>query len=130
MSDGGLSMFETVKQHGEDIEKLKEADRKHDERLEGIENAQREFKVQIESIKSSQQSLEFTVMKDGQQTRDLLTKFVDHYFSTDEKKFKSQEKVALKKLGTKEKIWLAVIGSLVGSGGILMSIAAILQIFN
>ena len=129
MIGGGLSIIDTVKQHGEDIEKLKEADQNHDERLKGIENAQREFKVQIESIKTSQQSLEFTVMKDGQQTRDLLTKFVDHYFSTDEKKFNSQEKVAMKKLSTKEKVILAVIGSLVGSGGILMSIAAILQIF-
>jgi len=129
MIEEGLSVVETVKQHGEDIEKLKEADRMHDERLEGIENAQREFKIQMDSINSSQQSLKFTVMKDGQQTRDLLTKFVDHYFSTDDKKFISQEKVTMKKLGTKEKVLLAVIGSLVGSGGILMSIAAILQIF-
>lgn len=122
-------MFDTVMQHGEDIEKLKEADKKHEERLEGIEKAQQDFKLQMESIKTSQKSLEVTVMKDGQQTRDLLTKFVDHYFSTDEIMFKSQEKVAMKRLSTKEKVILAVIGSLVGSGGILMSIAAILQIF-
>lgn len=122
-------MFDTVKQHGEDIEKLKEADKKHEERLEGIEKAQQDFKLQLESIKTSQKSLEVTVMKDGQQTRDMLTKFVDHYFSTDVKRFVSQEKVTMKKLGTREKVILAVIGSLVGSGGILMSIAAILQIF-
>lgn len=129
MTHGGLTVVEPLKPFDEEIEKLKEADRKHDERLEGIESAQLELKLQMESIKTSQQSLKATVMKDGQQTRDLLTKFVDHYFSADEKKFISQEKVTMKKLGTKEKVLLAVIGSLVGSGGILMSIAAILQIF-
>lgn len=98
-------------------------------RLEIVEKAQADFTQQVETIKASQTSLELTVMKDGQQTRDLLTRFVDHFFKTDEQMIKTKEKVTLRKLGTKEKVLLALIGALVGSGGVLMSIAAILQIF-
>ncbi|MEK3977906.1 hypothetical protein MKY37_02325 [Psychrobacillus sp. FSL K6-2836] len=81
-------------------------------------------------IALSQSSLELTVMKDGQQTRELLGRFVDHYFGTDDKKLVMKEKVTLKQLSTRAKIILGLIGVLGGSGGILAGIAALLEILK
>lgn len=112
----------------------------HDEvlpRLKKVEEVQEdfrlemaEFRVEIGKITASQTSLELTVMKDGQQTRDLLGKFVDHYFSTDDKKLTTKEKVTLKQLSLRAKILLGLIAVLGGSGGILAGVAAVVEIIK
>ena len=103
-------------------------------RLEKVEKAQLDFNRQVTEIKSSQTNLELTVMKDGQETRGILNKFVDHYFATDREKLAAQrdvihvdEKITLKRLSTREKIIIGIVGSLAGSGGLLGGIAALLQ---
>lgn len=111
---------------------------KHDElfheevlpRLKKLEEVQEEFRVEIGKITASQTSLELTVMKDGQQTRDLLGRFVDHYFGTDDKKLVLKEKVTLKQLSLRAKIALGFIGVLGGSGGILAGVAAVIEILK
>ena len=111
---------------------------KHDElfheevlpRLKKLEEVQEEFRVEIGKITASQTSLELTVMKDGQQTRDLLGRFVDHYFDTDNKKLVMKEKVTLKQLSLRAKILLGLIAVLGGSGGILAGVAAVIEIIK
>lgn len=96
-------------------------------RLRQVENAQVEFKHQIDKIQSSQQSLELTVMKDGQETRSILNKFVNHYFSSDKQKFVSDERVTMKRLSSKEKIAIGIIGAIAGSGGLVAAIATLIE---
>lgn len=113
-------------------------------RLEKVEKAQLDFSTQVEAIssqvseiKSSQTNLELTVMKDGQETRGLLTKFIDHSFAVDKAKLDAQrdvihrdERITLKRFSTREKIVLGVVGAFAGTGGILAGIAGLLQILK
>lgn len=120
----GSQVYDTLKEHGEIIHdnilpKLKEHDK-----------IQMEFKQELATIRASQTSLELTVMKDGQQTRDLLGRFVDHYFGTDDKKLVMREKVTLKRLSTTEKVILGIVTALGGTGGILAGIAAVIQMMK
>lgn len=113
-------------------------------RLEKVEKAQVDFSTQVQSIagqvqeiKSSQTNLELTVMKDGQETRGILNKFIDHYFAVDNERLATQrdvlhkdERITLKKLSAREKIVLGIVGALAGSGGVLAGVAAVLQILK
>lgn len=124
MPEGGTSMFDTVKTHDELI---------HDDilpRLKKVEEIQDEFRKEVAKISASQTSLELTVMKDGQQTRDLLGRFVDHYFGTDDKKLVINEKVTMKRLSRTEKVILGFFAVLGGSGGVLAGIVAIIQMLK
>lgn len=134
MPEGVTSMQDTFKKVGE-----------HDEiihqgilpQLKEIKQEQNEMKQQQEMLAKeitkmalSQNSLELTVMKDGQQTRELLGRFVDHYFGTDDKKLITKEKVTLKRLSTREKIALGFFAVLGGSGGIFAGVVAIIQVLK
>lgn len=66
-------------------------------------------------------------MKDGQQTRELLGKFVDHYFGTDDKKLMISEKVTMKRLSRTEKIILGFFAILGGSGGLIAGLLTLLD---
>lgn len=106
-------------------------------RLEKVEKAQLDFNNQVSELKSSQTNLELTVMKDGQETRSILNKFVDHYFASDKERFQTErdiihkdERITLKRFSTREKIVLGIVGALAGSGGILAGIAALIQLFK
>ena len=96
-------------------------------RLDRFEKAQLDFSNQVESIKSSQTGLELTVMKDGQETRGLLNKFVDHFFALDKDKIVTNERITLKRFSSKEKIALAVIAAIAGSGGLIAAIATLIE---
>jgi len=116
--------FEKVIQHDELF---------HEEvlpRLKKLEEVQEEFRVEIGKITASQTSLELTVMKDGQQTRDLLGRFVDHYFGTDDKKLVMNEKVTMKRLSRTEKIILGFFAILGGSGGVIAGVITIMEKFQ
>lgn len=113
-------------------------------RLEKVEKAQLDFSTQVEAIssqvseiKSSQTNLELTVMKDGQETRGLLTKFIDHSFAVDRAKLEAQrdvihrdERITLKRFSTREKIVLGIVGAFAGSGGILAGVAGLMHILK
>ncbi|MEK5070781.1 hypothetical protein [Sporosarcina sp. FSL K6-1508] len=106
-------------------------------RLEKVEKAQMDFNNQVQEIKSSQTNLELTVMKDGQETRGILNKFVDHYFASDNERLATQrdvihrdERITLKRFSTREKIVLGIVGAFAGTGGILAGIAGLLQILK
>lgn len=96
-------------------------------RLDRFEKAQLDFSNQVESIKSSQTGLELTVMKDGQETRNLLNKFVDHFIGVDKDKLAINERVTLKRFSSKEKITLAVIAAIAGSGGLIAAIVTLVE---
>ena len=88
-------------------------------RLEKVEKAQMDFNNQVPEIKSSQTNLELTVMKDGQETRGILNKFVDHYFSSDNERLATQrdvihrdERITLNRFSTREKIVQGIVGVL------------------
>lgn len=113
-------------------------------RLEKVEKAQVDVSAQVQAItnqvteiKASQTSLELTVMKDGQETRGILNKFVDHYFSSDNERLATQrdvihrdERITLKRFSTREKIVLGIVGAFAGTGGILAGVAGLLQILK
>lgn len=128
-----------------DHEEEKSMINRHDElihhdilpRLEKVEKAQMDFNNQVQEIKSSQTNLELTVMKDGQETRGILNKFVDHYFAADNQRMQAQsdvihrdERITLKRFSTREKIVLGIVGAFAGTGGILAGIAGVLQILK
>ncbi|PID03939.1 hypothetical protein CSV67_00195 [Sporosarcina sp. P2] len=97
-------------------------------RLEKINNAQRDFNTRVEAvkgkvteIKSSQTNLELTVMKDGKETRGILNKFVNYYFSADKQPLQTErdvirvdERITLESLSLREKIVLGIVGAPVG----------------
>ncbi|WP_432352649.1 hypothetical protein [Sporosarcina sp. A2] len=113
-------------------------------RLEKVEKAQVDFSTQVQTIadqvqdiKSSQTNLELTVMKDGQETRGILNKFVDHYFAADNQRMETQrdvihrdERITLKRLSTREKIVLGIVGAIAGSGGVLAGVAGLMQLLK
>ncbi|ARK26021.1 hypothetical protein SporoP37_15960 [Sporosarcina sp. P37] len=106
-------------------------------RLAEVEKAQLDYNRQVTEIKSSQTNMELTVMKDGQETRNILNKFVDHYFETDRAKLKTErdvikvdEKITLKRLSTREKIVIGIVGGLAGSGGLVGGITAVIQMIK
>lgn len=96
-------------------------------RLDRYEDAQREFLQKVEKINTSQQGLELTVMKDGQETRGLLNKFVDHFFELDKGKIVTNERITLKRFSSREKITLTVIAAIAGSGGLIAAIATLIE---
>lgn len=127
MAEGVGSMretFEKVEEH----EKLIHQDILP--RLKEVEKIQEKFTKEVTAMRASQTSLELTVMKDGQQTRDLLGRFVDHYFGTDDKKLVMREKFALKRLSTTEKLVLGFFAVLGGSGGVIAGVLTIIQTMN
>jgi len=99
-------------------------------RLKEVEKIQEDVMKEIATMRASQTSLELTVMKDGQQTRDLLGRFVDHYFGTDDKRLVMNEKFTLKRLSRTEKVILGFFAILGGSGGVLAGIVAIIQMMK
>ncbi|PID03585.1 hypothetical protein CSV67_02785 [Sporosarcina sp. P2] len=116
------------------LEKVEKAQMDFSTQAEVITGQVKEVTVQVAEIKSSQTNLELTVMKDGQETRSILNKFVDHYFATDKERLQTErdvihvdERITLKRFSTREKIVLGVVGAFAGSGGILAGIAALIQ---
>ncbi|PIC87998.1 hypothetical protein CSV72_02285 [Sporosarcina sp. P20a] len=116
------------------LEKVEKAQLDFSTQAEVITGQVKEVTVQVAEIKSSQTNLELTVMKDGQETRSILNKFVDHYFATDKERLQTErdvihvdERITLKRFSTREKIVLGVVGAFAGSGGILAGIAALIQ---
>jgi chromosome segregation ATPase len=118
---------------------------KHDEeihnnilpRLQAVEEAQQQFSSQLgqmqldlSKVQQGQSNLELTVMKDGQATRDLLNKFVDHFFKKDELEVKAEENITIAKLTTREKIIVGVVGTLGGGGGLIAGILALVEYFK
>lgn len=127
-TEGGNSMFQIVEGHDKTINENILP------RLEGLEKEHLVFKQEMTALKSDivgmqkgQKELEVTVMKDGQQTRDLLGKFVDHYFGTDDKKLMMNEKVTMKRLSRSEKIILGFFAILGGSGGVIAGLITIMD---
>ena len=138
MPGGDGSMFKTVEEHGllinENIlPRLEKVETNQNETQSEIQEVKAEVmgvksevqgvKTEITAVRTAQSSMELTVLKDGQHTRDLLNQFVNHYFATDgkvlenhEKKIESEEKVTLRKLSKSEKISIAFIGMLSGGG--------------
>lgn len=76
----------------------------HEERLARLEG-------NYESLKSSQYELQVTVMKEGQATRDLLNKFVDHTLGAKENAQENKHEVTLKVL--------AIVGGTLTTGGVV-----------
>lgn len=119
-----LCMYKKIEEHdaliNRDIlprlEEVEAEQEKAANKAESMQNDIASIKTDVASIRNAQGSLELTVMKDGAQTRDiLLNRFVDHYLETDERQLVTHEKVTMHKLGTKEKVWLAVVAAAAGS---------------
>lgn len=76
----------------------------HELRIRGLETS-------FQSLKTSQAELQVTVMKEGQATRELLNRFVDH--TLDDKKmsqnYKHSEKMKV----------LGILGGAVTTGGVI-----------
>lgn len=98
------------------INKLEHSQAENTDEIQGIKSELQSIKAEVTAVRSAQSSLELTVLKDGAQTRDLLNRFVDHYFQADGKAFKSKDNVTLSKISTKEKLWLGFFAVLTGGG--------------
>lgn len=104
-SDG---MFETVKQHGEDIEQLKQADLRHDERLR--------------EMKNNYTNLENTILKENRDTRsffqDVMNKQWELISSKGKYEDAHKQRVYDYKKSALER-WSEIFLKVVGTGGIL-----------
>lgn len=107
------------------LDKMENVQESFADQVTNISGQVSEISEQVSTIKSTQQSLELTVMKDGQVTRDLLTQFVNHYFEKDNRKYESEEKVTLAKLSVKEKVLISIFGA----GGLAGMVSAIAMFF-
>lgn len=129
------SVYKTMEEHEKLIHKdilprlgkVENLQEENTNEILGIKSELQSIKTEVTAVRNAQSGLELTVLKDGAQTRDLLlNRFVDHYFTADGKAFKSKELVTLKKLSTKEKVWIAVItvlasGVITVTGNVLMA---------
>lgn len=135
---GDPSMIQMIEEQGKTLENHGEAIDKLDHavnvdifpRLESLDREQLQFKQEMLNVQKGQKELELTVMKDGQQTRELLGKFVDHYFGTDDKKLMIKEKVTMKRLSRSEKIILGFFAILGGSGGVIAGLITLIDKFG
>ncbi len=127
-------MFKLIEDQGEAI-------KKHDDaingeilpRLELLEKEQLVFKQEMTLLKTDlinvqkgQKELEVTVMKDGKETRDLLKPFADHVLKKAEFDAQSEKDIAIKRMDTREKIFLAIFGT-GGLAGIVAAVVTVLQ---
>lgn len=132
------SMYKTVSEHDELInenilprlDKVEKSQAANDSELEDVKAELQGIKSEVTAVRSAQSSLELTVLKDGAQTRDLLNRFVDHYFTSDGKAFVSRDAITKQKWGTKEKVWLGIIGVFSGGGLVTIGNVAIAWINN
>ena len=126
---GDPSMIKIIEEQGNTL-------KVHDEainaeilpRLEILEKEHQEFKMEVKSLKTDmlnvqkgQTELELTVMKDGNQTRDLLKPFAEHVLKQVEFEAQSEKDIAIKKMDTREKILIGFFGA----GGIAIISAVI-----
>lgn len=102
-------------------------------RLEGLESEQATFKREISSLKTDlmgvqkgQKELELTVMKDGKETRELLKPFADHVLKQAEFEYQTEKDIAIKKMDTREKIYLSIFGT-GGAAGIIAAIVTFIK---
>ena len=108
MTEGSGSMFDTVKQHGEDIELLKQADKLHEERLRSIEN--------------NYTNLENTILKENRDTRSFFQDMMNKQWELISSKGKyddaqNQRDYDLRK--TKIERYSEMLLKFAGAGGIL-----------
>lgn len=103
-------------------------------RLEVLEKEHQVFKHEMASLKTDlinvqkgQKELELTVMKDGKETRDLLKPFADHVLKQAEFEAQSEKDIAIKRMDTREKIFLAIFGT-GGLAGIIAAVVTLLQL--
>ncbi|HCG4535573.1 TPA: hypothetical protein NJY08_004418 [Salmonella enterica subsp. enterica serovar Typhi str. AG3] len=102
-------------------------------RLEGLEKEHMIFKQEISllrtdlvSVQKGQKDLELTVMKDGKETRDLLKPFADHVLQQAQFGAQSEKEIAIKKMDTREKIFMTIFGT-GGLAGIIAAMVTLLQ---
>ncbi|MFC3883740.1 hypothetical protein ACFOU2_09605 [Bacillus songklensis] len=102
-------------------------------RLEGLELEHAQFKQEMASLKTDlmgvqkgQKELELTVMKDGKETRELLKPFADHVLKQVEFESQTEKDIQLKKMDTREKIFLSIFGT----GGLAGIVAAVVTFFK
>lgn len=132
-----LSMFSTLEQHDllikEDIlprlEKVETMQAETKTEIQDVKTEVQGVKTEVTAVRNAQNSLELTVMKDGQHTRDLLNTFVNHYLKVDEQELERKEKITLRKLSKSEKVSIAFI-SMLGGGGIVAVAPIIIHFFD
>ena len=78
------------------------------------------------NLEKGQKDLELTVMKDGKETRDLLKPFADHVLNQAEFDARTKKEVAIKKMDTREKVFLSIFGT----GGVAGIIAGVVALLN
>lgn len=126
---GDSSMIQMLEEQGKTLENHEKAiNAEILPRLELLEKEQLVFKQEMTSLKSDllsvqkgQTELELTVMKDGNQTRDLLKPFAEHVLKQVEFEAQSEKDIAIKKMDTREKILIGFFGA----GGIAIISAVI-----
>lgn len=105
---GDGSMFDTVKQHGVEIEQLKQADLKHEE--------------QIREMKNNYTNLENTILKENRDTRsffqDMMNKQWELISSKGKYEDAQNQRVYDYKKSALER-WSEIFLKIVGTGGIL-----------
>lgn len=131
---GDQSMIKMIEEQGKTLEEHENAiNGEILPRLEILEKEHQEFKMEVKSLKTDmlnvqkgQTELELTVMKDGNQTRDLLKPFADHVLKQAEFEAQSEKDIAIKKMDTREKIFMGIFGT-GGVAGIIAAIVTLLQ---
>jgi hypothetical protein len=121
-----LSMFKTVEQHEllitENIlPRLEEMEKMQTETKTEIREVKSEvqgIKTEVTAVRNAQTSMELSIMKEGQYTRGMLDKLLEHVLKIDGDEVSTKKEIAMRKLGKSEKVSIAFI-SMLGGGGIV-----------
>lgn len=120
--EGGVSMFETVKNHEERITILEKNDRDHQMKLDSMSE-------QMTELKTLNTELENTVLKDNRETRSTLVAQMEKLFLLTENamgyqnnRSSQQHELKMLKWNTVATVFLKIcgaVGALGASGGII-----------
>ncbi|UAT29491.1 hypothetical protein K7T73_12865 [Bacillus badius] len=104
----------------------------HEQRILALEKFQEETSKNIEELKQSQEQtqnsmlrLENVMLTSTKETKEVLQPFADHVLTQAKFRDQSESELKIKKLDTRQKIILGIVGAVFGTGGLAGIVAAI-----
>lgn len=109
----------------------------HEQRILALEEFQIITNENIEKLQKSQEEtrnsmlrMENTVLTSTKETRDILQPFANHYLNQVTAEDQAVKEIKIKRMDTREKVFLAVISTIFGTGGLAGIVVGVLSFMN
>lgn len=109
----------------------------HEQRILALEEFQIQTNENIEKLQKSQEEtrnsmlrMENVVMTSTKETRDILQPFADHYLDKVTAEGQAVKDIKIKRMDTREKVFIAVVSTIFGTGGLAGIIVGVLAFMN